>query len=188
MTRDDILRASAQIFRHKGFHAASMQDIADAVELKKASLYHHINSKQEILFALLDKAMDLLIEDMERVLASEASPQEKLRTAMRQYTRRLAEQGDLAGVLLLEYRNLNPELRARHVERRDRFEGLWRDLLRQGMESGVFRDLDPALCGFALLGVQNWMITWYRPDGSLAPDELAGTFADLFMTGLRRRE
>lgn len=188
MNRDDILRAAAQIFRRKGFHAASMQDIADAVQLQKASLYHHINSKQEILLALLEEAMDLLIADMERVIATEGSPGEKLRMAMQQYTRRLAEQGDLAGVLLLEYRNLNPELRARHVKRRDRFEALWRELVRAGVESGEFRDIDPSLCGFALLGVQNWMITWYRPDGRLAPDELADAFADLFMSGLRRQQ
>ena len=54
MTRDDILEAAAQIFSQKGFHAASMQDIAQAVSLQKASLYHHINSKQEILGLLLE--------------------------------------------------------------------------------------------------------------------------------------
>ena len=60
MTRDEILDAAAQIFRVKGFHASSMQDIAQAVNLQKASLYHHVSSKQEILLALLDRAIDLL--------------------------------------------------------------------------------------------------------------------------------
>ena len=57
MTREDILEAAAQVFRQKGFHGASMKDIADAVNLQKASLYHHVSSKQEILLSILDRAL-----------------------------------------------------------------------------------------------------------------------------------
>ena len=57
MTRDDILDAAAQVFRKKGFHGASMADIADSVNLQKASLYHHVSSKQDILLELLERAL-----------------------------------------------------------------------------------------------------------------------------------
>ncbi|MGA9532272.1 MAG: TetR/AcrR family transcriptional regulator [Anaerolineales bacterium] len=184
MTREDILHASAQIFRRKGFHATSMQDIADAVGLQKASLYHHIASKQEILLALLDQALDLLIEDLSAVANSDRPPREKLRTAVRTYIRTLSDHADLASVLLLEYRYLKHDLLQRHIDRRDRFEAIWRSLLQEGIESGDFRPVDPTLAGFALLGVQNWMITWYRPGGDLDPDEIAESFADLYLEGL----
>ncbi len=115
MTRDEILEAAAQIFRQKGYHAASMQDIADAVKLQKASLYHHVNSKQEILLALLDQALDMLIEGMERVLALDLPPEEKLRQAMLVYLQIMLEQRDLSSVLLLEYRSLEPAYRQRHI-------------------------------------------------------------------------
>ena len=62
MTRDDILDAAAQVFRQKGFHGASMSDIAASVNVQKASLYHHVRSKQEILLALLDRALVMLID------------------------------------------------------------------------------------------------------------------------------
>ena len=62
MTRDEILEAATQIFGQKGFHATSMQDIAEAVNLQKASLYYHISSKQEILVEVLDRAIDVLTE------------------------------------------------------------------------------------------------------------------------------
>ncbi len=129
MTRDEILLAAAQIFSHKGFHAASMQDIAQAVNLQKASLYYHVSSKQEILVDLLDRALDLLIERVNDALASVELPEEKLRQAMRVYIESLAEYQDLAAVLLLEHRSLDPEYHSRHIPRRDRFEGLWRDLI-----------------------------------------------------------
>ena len=70
MTRDEILTAAAQIFSQKGFHATSMQDIAEAVNLQKASLYHHVSSKQEILVDVLDMALDLFIANMQAVMAS----------------------------------------------------------------------------------------------------------------------
>ncbi len=60
MTRDDILQSAAQVFRQKGYHGASMADIAEAVSLQKASLYHHFSSKQEILVELLDTALALV--------------------------------------------------------------------------------------------------------------------------------
>ncbi len=184
MSRQEILEAAAHIFRQKGFHAASMQDIADAVNLQKASLYHHIDSKQEILLALLDQALDLLIEDLEAIVAGELAPADKLEAAIHSYVEKMAEHADLASVLLLEYRSLIAENQRKHIDRRDRFEGLWRQILEEGMESGDFRELDPAVTGFALLGVQNWLITWYRPDGALDPSQLADHFHDLFYRGL----
>ncbi|OGO49028.1 MAG: hypothetical protein A2Z30_07920 [Chloroflexi bacterium RBG_16_64_43] len=184
MQREEILAAAAQIFREKGYHATSMQDIAEAVNLQKGSLYHHIRSKEEILASLLDRALDLLILSMQEVMASPLSVEEKLRSAMRMYADNIAVHSDLAAVLLLEYRNLSPRLRARHMGRRDRFEALWRELLRQGMQQGVFRTSDEKLVALAILGVQNWMLTWYRAEGPLSAAELSNRFADLFLNGL----
>jgi len=188
MTRDEILEAAAQIFRQKGYHAASMQEIADAVKLQKASLYHHVNSKQDILLALLDRALDLLIEGMEKVLAMDLAPEEKLRQAMLVYLQIMLEERDLSSVLLLEYRSLEPEYRQRHIRRRDQYESLWRNLLIEGAEQGVFVVSDVALVSRFLLGVMNWTITWYREDGPLTPAQLAQECANLFVLGLKRRK
>jgi TetR/AcrR family transcriptional regulator, cholesterol catabolism regulator len=188
MTREEILFAAAQIFGQKGFHATSMQDIADAVNLQKASLYHHFESKQEILLCLLDSALDLLIERIAPVQASLNPPEEKLRDAMRIYIQTVADYQNLASVLLLEHRSLDPELRERHSPRRDRFEYLWRDLVHEGQEAGIFACSSSALTARALLGVMNWTITWYRKEGPLSPGEIADRFADLVLFGLVTRD
>lgn len=188
MQKSDILQAAAQIFRRKGYHAASMQDIADAVHLQKASLYHHVTGKQDILLAILDKALDLLIDDLQHVVDSDLAPEEKIRRAMQIYIERLTEDTSLAAVLLLEYRSLEPDLRVRHIERRDRYDHLWRGLIREGVEANLFRPVDEAVATFALLGVQNWMITWFRQDGRFTARQLADQFCDLFINGLRVRE
>lgn len=184
MTRDDILEAAAQIFSQKGFHAASMQDIAQAVNLQKASLYHHVNSKQEILVAILDQALDLLIEHIETVTAKDLPADQKLREMICSYLEAMLEHRDLASVLLLEHRSLDAEHTARHIPRRDRFEQLWRDVVSKGVKEGVFACADPGIAARAILGVMNWTITWYRPEGSLSIDEISKQFADLFLAGL----
>ena len=188
MNRDDILTAAAQVFSQKGFHAASMQDIAQAVNLQKASLYHHIDSKQEILLALLDQAFDMLTGHIQPVISQPIPIADKLQLAMSAYLTDMLENRELASVLLLEYRSLRDEYRTRHILRRDRFEQLWRDMIQEGIDAGVFKGTDPAVASRALLGVMNWTITWYHPDGLLTPRQIADQYADLFLSGLLQRQ
>jgi len=188
MSKDAILDAAAEIFSQKGYHAASMQDIARAVRLQKASLYHHVNSKQEILKALLDKALDLLIENMLDVMVRPTAAEEKLRLGMRTYLMSMLEHRQLASVLLLEHRSLEPELRVRHTRRRDEFERLWRVLIQEGVDEGYYQCDDIDIAARALLGVLNWTITWYRPEGADTPEQIADQYADMFLRGLLVRE
>lgn len=187
MTRDAILDAAAQVFRKKGYHGASMADIAEAVNLQKASLYHHVTSKQEILLALLDRALDLLYEQIARIARQEIPEQIKLERMMEAYLHAMTENIDLAAVLLLEHRSLDPELHARHVPNRDRFEALWRDVIQQGTRDGIFRPVDSGMAARALLGIMNWIITWYNPGGKMTVKQIADQYADLFLQGLLER-
>lgn len=187
MTLEELLDASALIFSQKGFHGTSMQDIAQAVRLQKASLYYHVSSKQEILLRVLDKALDLLIERMQSVVDLQLPPDQKLRQAMCTYLISMIEHRDLASVLLLEYRSLDPQFRLQHTPRRDRFEHMWRDLILEGQDQGVFSTSDPDLAARALLGVMNWTITWYNPEGRLSIEEISFKYADLFLRGLLPR-
>jgi AcrR family transcriptional regulator len=184
MTKEDILEAAAQIIREKGYHAASMQDIAQAVDLRKASLYHHFDRKQKILVELLDKALDILIEEIKIVIQTPVPPDEKLRLALRSYLNSLAEHIDLASVLLLEHRSLEPSLRESHLPRRDRYEELWRGIIDEGVSKGVFSCDDPRLAIKVVLGVANWTIMWYQPEGPLSTTEIADQSAELLLNGL----
>lgn len=188
MSKQEILNAAAQIFSQKGYHATSMQDIADAVNLKKASIYHHVASKQEILQGVLEQALDLVIARVTAVTEEDAPAPQKLRQAIRDYLQTLASHQELAAVLLLEYRSLLPEHNHSHIPHRARFEGLWRGLIQEGADTGTFECADPAMATRALLGVMNWSITWYHPEGPLSPEQIADQFANLFLNGLLVRE
>src|SRR5215216_2161176 len=186
MTREDILEAAAQVFRRKGFHGASMADIAQAVNLRKASLYHHVSSKQEILLALLDRALELLLERISPISAQDISADKKLREMIRVYLQILAENTDLSAVLLFEHRSLERKQHARHVPNRDKFEALWRNVLVEGLASKLFKCDDPALAARAVLGIMNWTITWYHPNGELTINQIADQYSNLLLSGLLR--
>lgn len=184
MTREDILEAAAQVFRQKGFHGASMANIAEAVNLQKASLYHHVSSKQEILFELLDRALELLLERVSPLAAQSIPAEERLCQMIREYLQILAENTDLAAVLLFEHRSLEGKQHARHVPNRDKFEALWRNVLADGVRTKRLVCDNIPLTARAMLGIMNWTITWYRPSGALTIDQIADQYSKLLLNGL----
>jgi len=184
MTRQDILEAAAQVFRQKGFHGASMNDIADAVHLRKASLYHHVSSKQEILLGILDQALEMLLTRISTITESNEPADKKLRLMIREYLQILVENIDLAAVLLFEHRSLDRRQHARHVPNRDKFEALWKDTLAEGVRTKIFKCDDPGLTTRALLGIMNWTITWYNPKGDKTIEQVADDYSKLLLNGL----
>ena len=184
MTKEGIIEAAAKIFSEKGYNATSMQDIADAVHLQKASLYHHFSSKQEILVDILDNALDLINNRLELVMAQSLSPNKKLRQAMVSYFKTIAENQNLAAVLLMEMKSLDPELKARQASRREKFESIWKELIEEGRQQDIFHRMDPSITGRAILGIMNWSVTWYRRDGPRSAEDIANLFADLVLDGL----
>lgn len=188
ISRDQILESAAQVFCQKGYNGASMADIAEAVGLQKATLYHHFGSKQEILAELLDRAMAIVSGNMAQVLQMVSPPDEKLKTAMRTYLQVLCEQPELSSVLLLEYRALEKEQYKKHIHNRDKFEKMWRDLIKEGIDSGQLHSESVSMTVWALIGVMNWTITWYRPEGKLSAGEISDLFFKLFFEGLKSKK
>jgi AcrR family transcriptional regulator len=155
-----------------------------AVNLQKASLYHHVTSKQEILLALLDRALEMLTEHIAAISSQDIPSDQKLRQMIRAYLSALADNADLTAVLLFEHRSLDKKTHARHVPQRDKFEGLWRDVINEGVRTNVFDCADPGMAVRTLMGGMNWTLTWYRPEGSKSIEQIADGYADLLFHGL----
>jgi hypothetical protein len=96
----------------------------------------------------------------------------------------IADKQNLSAVLLLELRSLDPDLKARHASRRRKFEGLWKEIIIEGKNAGKFNNIDPSLAGRAILGIMNWTVTWYRPDGQRSAEDIANIYSDLLLEGL----
>jgi len=103
---------------------------------------------------------------------------------IRAYLNTLSENGDLASVLLFEHRSLDKKSHLRHVPQRDKFEGLWRSVIEEGVKKKIFDCKDVPLAVRALMGSMNWTLTWFHPDGDKSMEEIADGYADLFFHGL----
>lgn len=184
---DEVYAAALRLFRDKGYHATSMQDIAAAVGLTKGSLYHYIGSKEDLLARAFACAMDALLAEVERIAADPAlPPSAQLRQIIAAHVEAVATNLDALTVYLHEWRALAGESLAGVRSQRERYTALVSDVVRRGVGAGEFRTADAGIATLGVLGMCNWLCQWYRPDGRLSAAEVAGHFADLVLGGLAR--
>ncbi|AEG33034.1 regulatory protein TetR [Thermus thermophilus SG0.5JP17-16] len=182
-TRTRILQEAAKLFTEKGYEATSVQDLAQALGLSKAALYHHFGSKEEILYEISLLALKGLVAAGEKALEV-ADPKAALLRFMEAHARYFEENRPFFVAMLQGIQSLSPEHRAETVRLRDRHEANLRAILKRGMAAGVFREVDVALAGRAVLSMLNWMIRWFRPGGPLRAEEVARFYFDLILKGL----
>jgi len=185
-SRQEILRTAARLFQQRGYDATSMNDVAAALKLSKGGLYHHFQSKDEILFEIMDHAMEIT---RERVLAPSRSildPEDRLRFLIRRHMEVVLSPRDREiTVMLHENHPLPPTLRKRINQRKKEYvhfvESLIADVQRSKHSKGA---VSPRAAAFALLGMINWIYQWYKPEGKLQADNLIPQFTDLLLGGI----
>ncbi|MGH9430361.1 MAG: TetR/AcrR family transcriptional regulator [Terriglobia bacterium] len=182
----DICRIAARVFFAKGFDGASMQDIADAVGLTKAGLYHHVGSKDRLLFEIMNYGMDILQETVLNKIESISDPREKLRQVIVGHIDLIVRARDMEiTVILHENRSVKGGLRGKINARKRQYIQLLEGLIEQVQrQAGGPPLVSSRLAAFALLGMVNWLYQWYRPGGSVEQEKLAGDYADFFFRGL----
>jgi TetR/AcrR family transcriptional regulator len=181
--RAEILHSALRAFRARGYHATTLEDIANQLGIRSAALYHYFPDKEAILYACHREGL----AEVERILAEAreryATAPERLAHAIREHVRVMADTLE-GSALALEVSALTPRRRAEVIAERDRYERGLREIVAEGVRSGEFRPLDPKLTAFALLGAINWVARWYRPDGPVRAPELGAQFADHLVHGL----
>lgn len=185
--RADIIEAATRVFSERGYHAASMSEIADAVGIRKPSLYHHVRKKEDLLFAIHETMIDELSEQTVEVLAAAATPAEKIGGILRVAMRFVARNQDAVTVFLAEHREFTGDRWDEIVSKRDRYERLVHGVIAEGTKSGAFVDISPGIAAKGILAMANWGYTWFMPDGPRSADEIADTFAAIALRGLEVR-
>jgi TetR/AcrR family transcriptional regulator, cholesterol catabolism regulator len=177
--------AATRLFRQRGFHATSMQDLAEDLGMNRGSLYHYIEAKDDLLWAIVNGAMERLDGAVRPILEGPDPIPERLTRAIAAHLAFAAEHGDELALIQIELRALAPERRATLVAQRDAYEAAWREAIRHGVADGSIRPVDVRLASVAILSVCNWFTQWYRPDGPLDVPAIGQEFAGLFLDGLR---
>ncbi len=180
----EIFAAALRVFQQKGYHAASMQDLADAVGLQKASLYHYISSKEDLLIAVCERGTGALTAQLTELAAAPLPPTEKLARAITSHLLALCEQLELFTVYLREQKFLAGRQRASVRAQGERHAQLLESILQEGIHAGEFRAVDVKMTAHAIIGMCNWLYQWYSPKGPLSPREIAAIFSDLVIRGV----
>jgi TetR/AcrR family transcriptional regulator, cholesterol catabolism regulator len=181
--REELTRTAARLFAERGYHGTSLADLAEALGIQKASLYHHIASKEDLLWEVAESGATAFHAALDAI-PDEAPATDKIRLALRGHLAVVAAQLDAATVFTREWRALEGERRSVFLVERRRYEERIRDLFREGVDTGQLRtDLDVATAGLLLLSAANWAYTWLRPGTDT--DQLADRCFDVLLDGMR---
>jgi len=185
--KEQVIRKAAELFREKGYAAASMRDLAQMLGIEAASLYSHIKSKEEILRTLcFDMAAEFrasLVEvEQQNVTASE-----KLRRGIIGHIQVMARDLTASAVFMNEHRHLSQPYLRDFLLLRINYINRFKKIIEDGMKSGEFKDtIDKKLAVMTLFSSLNWMPMWYDPVGTIEPVELGRQLADMLVNGLKQ--
>ena len=190
--RQAIEDVASDLFRERGYAGTSIRDIARALLVQGASLYAHVESKEDVLWAIVDRAasrFEAAADDAERDAVSRrpGDPAEAVAALVRAHVQVLTADVDEASVFVHEWRALGEMRRAAILARRDAYEARFRRSIEEGIAVGAFAMTDPAIASTTLLTALNGVATWYDPDGRLSPERIADHLVDLSLRMLEGR-
>jgi AcrR family transcriptional regulator len=182
--RARILRLSAQLFARNGYTATGIQEISEAVGLGRGALYHHIKSKEMLLYEI---SISLLEDMYQRAIAIVQEPvdwEEKAHRLAADLVDDLAERRAGWTVSLSETRALSPDHARQVIDARDAYEGVWADVFEEARVAGAIGEVSPVVRR-GVLGMLNSTHLWISSSGELAPGEIGRRYVDVLINGLR---
>jgi len=180
----EIIYRASRIFHEKVFDGTSMNDIADAMGLTKAGLYHHVTSKEDLLFKIMSFALDWLEREVIEPAGGISDPQERLRWVIRRHGRQMLEGASAVAVVAEEILALSPKHRKLILARRRVYFDLVHDAISALQARGQLRAIDPTVAAHGMFAILLWLPRWYQPDGPLSSVQILDQVAILFFEGL----
>ncbi len=192
-SRREILRTAARLFQERGYDGASMQDIASALDLSKAALYHHFESKDEILFEIMSYGMDIFEERVLHAVRGIEDPEQRLRACIERHVQLVLRGRDREITVILHENRALPAESGRQINARKKAYIVYLENLiaevqeRHGIQHPASAAVHPRIAAFALLGMINWMYQWYRPEGAIGEEAVIQQYTALLFGGLFAR-
>jgi AcrR family transcriptional regulator len=171
------------VFRRQGYDATRLEDIAEELGMHKGSLYNYIDSKEELLLAVVTPPATQLLDSLSSLAEADLPASEKIRLVARSHARVVEDYLPYVAVYVQEFagQDRSPEWR----ERDRAYVRLLSEIIDDGRRSGLFgATTDPRISAMALVGSLNWITRWYEPDGPLSAEEIADRIASLFLAGV----
>jgi len=183
----EVYRTAAAIILQKGYDATSVSDIADALGITKAGLYHYIHGKTQLLFDIMQYGLDELEREVARPAKAIEDAEARLRFMIGTHARIVTRGHGAVTILVDEARALTPAQGRQITRRKRKYFDFLRATLGELKSGGKLRDVDITVAAFGLLGVINWVSRWYQPGGELDEKQIAEQIIDIAFNGLTRR-
>jgi AcrR family transcriptional regulator len=185
LVRTEILTTAAELFRVRGFRAATLDDLARRLGMSKATVYGYFRSKEDLLAAIFHRTATLADAGLTAIRASGLSPAEQLREVIRHHVRLVVAERAFLAVFFSEESSLPARLQRNIARRKARYDRTVRAIVERAACAGEIRTPEPRLLVLALLGMSNWVYRWYRPGRGRGwdADTIAEAFIDLVERG-----
>jgi AcrR family transcriptional regulator len=184
--KKEIIRTAAKAFGASGYHGVSIEQIANKMELTKGSLYYYFTNKEELLYEVHRLSLNEVIKELDIIMKSKKSPEDKLKKAIEAHLKILGEHYEGAYMLQQDYLlpdNYNKEI----ISLRKSYEQNLFALIEEGLKKKIFFTKDPKITLYCILGAVNWFLRWYSSSGALSIEQIADRFVDFFYKGLLYR-
>jgi len=179
-----IEKVIAGLFAKRGYKAVSMREIARTLNVRPSTLYHYFRGKEEILFRLMEGAMEESLEGLRSLREKDAPPKDKLINMLKFYASYYLEHSDRLTLLVNEIPSLSQELRDKLVEKEKEFVNLFRTLLEELVKSGEVEGVHPTPAIFSFFGMIHYTVKWFNPEGSVSPEMLSQQIVKIFTEGI----
>lgn len=163
LSKDAILSEAKQLFSTKGYRGTSLRDLTRSFNVSRPALYYYYKNKMEILSELHAKGFDEGVASFDKVLSTHLPTKEKFRKILEVHTRTLANDTELHRIFYLDEMEMPAKLTKEIRDRRKRYTARIIDVYKAGVEEGIFKDIDPKIAVYLLLGACNWLTMWYSP-------------------------
>jgi AcrR family transcriptional regulator len=185
LRKQRIIDTAADLFHKKGYQSTTLQDVSEALGVTKAALYHYVKSKDDLLWIIYTQAFENIFRDTDRISTMDLPPDEKLRRVIRNHIKNIIIKDlSMFSVFFSEDHQL-PQKDVRRIrEEKRRYTQIIEDIIQDGIRKGLFVQADPRLQAYGILGMCNWIYTWYRPGKTkYEPEEIADYFVSLLEGG-----
>ena len=187
-TRKAILDSALELFESQGFHATSVQAIADHAKVTKGAFYHHFDSKEALVQIIHDEFVDYQLEQIEQILAATDDPEAQLRALIEMSVKSVVEYREHVAVYFQERRYLKGERFDAVKRKRAKISRVSEEMVQRGIDQGVFRaDLSARVVTFGIIGMSAWTYQWLRTAGPVSPEAVAQMLADMVLLGIVER-
>lgn len=183
--RDSVRAAAVQLFAEYGYHAAPLRDIARMAGIQAASIYYHYENKEALLVEIMESHMRQLNANLEHILREQSDPLQRLYEAIANHIRLHTTYKNEFFIIDTEIRALEGDNRSTILSLRDRYEAMLQELLRDGMEKGVFRKSDVKVSSYAIIAMCTEVATWFRPSGRLGVQQVIDLYSQMITQGIR---